>query len=137
MQLCGFHCISGYSISAFYSNFIHFTCLRVVYREFLWLRFTKCGLFQLFQLAELPFSTEWYILCHFSHFGHLTQNWVQFIISAQWRLRLPDSAVSKETADSPYIFVNILLVISPTGALLLINCNIPLKEHSTRTVNLF
>ena len=35
MQLCGFHCIPRYSISVSTSNFIHFTCLRVVYREFL------------------------------------------------------------------------------------------------------
>ena len=47
MQLCGFHCIPGYSISVFYSNFIHFTCLRVVYREFLRLGFTTCDSFQL------------------------------------------------------------------------------------------
>ena len=33
MQLCGFHCIPGYSISVSTSNFIHFTCLCVVYRE--------------------------------------------------------------------------------------------------------
>ena len=55
MQLCGFHCIPGYSISAFYSNFTHFTCLRVVYRESLRLQvhqmcsdLTESGLFSLY-----------------------------------------------------------------------------------------
>ena len=34
MQLCGFHCIPGYSISVSTSNFIHFTCLHVVSQGF-------------------------------------------------------------------------------------------------------
>ena len=43
MQLCGFHCIPGYSISVSTSNFTHFICLRVVSRDFLKTRFTKCA----------------------------------------------------------------------------------------------
>ena len=65
MQLCGFHCIPWYSISVSTSNFIYFTCLRVVYRESLWLRFTKCAQtwIMLFKLACT--STVQYRMCIF------------------------------------------------------------------------
>ena len=51
---------------------------------------TESGLLLLYFNRSVQNGIFW---CHFSHFDHLTQNWVQLIISAQWRLRLPDSAV--------------------------------------------
>ena len=69
MQLCGFHCIPGYSISVINaSNFIHFTCLRVVYRDFLRLRFTKCAQIWFISFISACTTTVQYRMVYFSYF---------------------------------------------------------------------
>ena len=68
MQLCGFHCIPGYSISVSTSNFIHFNCLHVVYRDFLWLRFTKCAQTWIILFKSACTSTVRYRMVYFVSF---------------------------------------------------------------------
>ena len=68
MQLCGFHYISMYSISVSTSNFIHFTCLRVVSRDFLKTRFTKCAQIWFISIISACKATVQYRMVYFSYF---------------------------------------------------------------------
>ena len=71
MQLCGFHCIPGYSISVFYhyyQYFIHFTCLRVVSRDFLKTRFTKCAQIWFILIISACTTTVQYRMVYFVPF---------------------------------------------------------------------
>ena len=55
MQLCGFHCINGYSICIlviFAMYFIIYCDYHVFHREFLWLTVANCG-------QPVPTSTKW------------------------------------------------------------------------------
>ena len=71
------------------SNFIHFTCLRVVSRDFLKTKFTKCAQIQLISIISTCATTVQYRMVYFSYFcvtlvipitlDQPTQNWVQFI----------------------------------------------------------
>ena len=89
IQLCGFHCIPGYSISVSISNFIHFTCLHVVFRYFLKTRFTKYAQIWFISFISTCTTTVQYRMVFFSYFcvisvisitlDHLTQNWVYLI----------------------------------------------------------
>ena len=71
MQLCGFHCIPGYSISVFYhyyQYFIHFTCLHVVSRDFLKTRFTKCAQIWFILIISACTTTVQYRMVYFVPF---------------------------------------------------------------------
>ena len=50
------------------SSFIHFTCLRVVYRDFLWLRFTKCAQTPFILLKLACTTTVQYRMVYFVSF---------------------------------------------------------------------
>ena len=71
MQLCGSTTSPGtvlvFSI-IITSNFIHFTCLRVVYRDFLWLRFTKCAQIWFISIISACTTTIQYRMVYFVQF---------------------------------------------------------------------
>ena len=93
MQLCGFHCIPGTVLVFIFinpSNFIHFTCLCVVYRDFLWLRFTKCTQTKFISFNSTCTTTVQYRMVYFVSFSVIVTIWLKIgfhsFVSAQWRL---------------------------------------------------
>ena len=75
MQLCGFHCMPRYSIVfliSFPVIFISFTCLHVVSRDFLKIRFTKYAQIWFILVISACTSTVQYRMVYFSYFIHFS-----------------------------------------------------------------